>query len=518
MKTRRPGSFGRLALAAVGCAACACSGSPTRYRPPPPGVPAGLTASAGSGQVTLRWEPAADAAEYRVYYSALLPGVTKTTGTKYPSSVVNTSLIVPGLANGIPHYFVITAFNSSGESAESSEVSATPVAAGSFVQAELQGTWRFTVLSAGARPGWMRGSMTVDAAGTVTYGDFLDSAGDTSAPAGLIPSLLVSEDGHVRDASDPAAATFTGAVGFTNRSILVGASSAGDTQSLAILLKHDPAVTFAPANDGSSGVACPPQCGDLQGYGGGGSSGSAGGGSKKVAYNHVTSGPAPQEWGFALGQIGRSLPPGIQFHGQNGIALPHLTASSTPALPTDKISAFALSTDGFIVEYINPGIRGPPTPVPPEVLISNGYMSDDKTVFVGVGTAIDGSNRFVLRVDQAMNTSADDLRVFTLADLAGTYGFAQLVVGASPRSASGTLSVDPAGAASFTSYLGSDGSTAAPGGLALALDASPIAGFYGVLSDAGDSTAHGKLDYYKDMFVVTRTEPSGASSLTIAVK
>jgi hypothetical protein len=68
-------------------------------------------------------------------------------------------------------------------------------------------------------------------------------------------------------------------------------------------------------------------------------------------------------------------------------------------------------------------------------------------------------------------------------------------------------------AASFTSFTGGD---SAPG-LALELDADPIAGFYGVLSDRNDPTAHGKLDDYEEL-VLIRTETSGDSSSTIALK
>ncbi len=114
-----------------------------------------------------------------------------------------------------------------------------------------------------------------------------------------------------------------------------------------------------------------------------------------------------------------------------------------------------------------------------------------------------------------------------LGDLAGTYAFRELIAGFSPISASGTLSVDGSGNVAYSSYTASSG--AAPGSFTLAmlpqdlnLNAShgvmDIDQFWGVLASNSDASLNGKLSYNKDMFIFTRTEPSGLSSFTIAVK
>lgn len=65
------------------------------------------------------------AIQYNVYW-ALAPGVTKITGAKIEN--VTSSYEHSGLTNGITYYYVITSFDTdtSLESSESAEVSATP--------------------------------------------------------------------------------------------------------------------------------------------------------------------------------------------------------------------------------------------------------------------------------------------------------------------------------------------------------------------------------------------------------
>ncbi len=87
--------------------------------------PGNVSASAGNTQVTITWEASAGAASYNLYWSTT-PGVKKETGTK--TEGVTSPYVHIGVPNGITNYNVVTAVNSAGlESAESAEVSATPV-------------------------------------------------------------------------------------------------------------------------------------------------------------------------------------------------------------------------------------------------------------------------------------------------------------------------------------------------------------------------------------------------------
>ena len=90
----------------------------------PPGVPAGLTATAAGTEVTVNWDLALDASSHNLYWSTS-PGVTTATGTKIEG--VTRPYVHTGLTSGATYYYVLTAVNAEGESAASAEVSATLV-------------------------------------------------------------------------------------------------------------------------------------------------------------------------------------------------------------------------------------------------------------------------------------------------------------------------------------------------------------------------------------------------------
>ena len=93
-----------------------------RDHPTPPSAPTGVTATAGSTQVTISWTAVSNATSYNIYWSTTT-GVTTTTGTKIPEA--NSPYIQTGLAMGTTYYYVLTALDAVGESAASPQVSAT---------------------------------------------------------------------------------------------------------------------------------------------------------------------------------------------------------------------------------------------------------------------------------------------------------------------------------------------------------------------------------------------------------
>src|SRR5260370_5839306 len=88
-----------------------------------PPVPVGLMASAGNAQVSLSWTASNAATLYYVKRST-------TSGGSYAqiSAPSATSYTDTGLTNGTKYFYVVSAYNSAGQSANSSEVSATPTA------------------------------------------------------------------------------------------------------------------------------------------------------------------------------------------------------------------------------------------------------------------------------------------------------------------------------------------------------------------------------------------------------
>lgn len=91
-----------------------------------PAAPTGLNAVGGTGQVTLSWSSVSNATSYNVYYAAT-SGVTTASGTKVSS--VSAPYIQTGLTAGTTYFYVVTAVNSTGESAASAQASATTAAA-----------------------------------------------------------------------------------------------------------------------------------------------------------------------------------------------------------------------------------------------------------------------------------------------------------------------------------------------------------------------------------------------------
>jgi fibronectin type 3 domain-containing protein len=88
-----------------------------------PAAPSGLMATAANTQVNLTWTVSATATSYNVKRAT-------TTGGPYTkiSSPTSPSFTDTGLTNGTTSFYVVSAVNSAGESANSSEVSAKPTA------------------------------------------------------------------------------------------------------------------------------------------------------------------------------------------------------------------------------------------------------------------------------------------------------------------------------------------------------------------------------------------------------
>jgi|GEM_PF-608354 len=87
-----------------------------------PGVPANLAATPGNAQVSLTWSASSGAASYNVKRS-------NTNGSGYTtitSGVGSTSYTNTGLTNGTAYFYVVSAVNSAGESANSGQASAVP--------------------------------------------------------------------------------------------------------------------------------------------------------------------------------------------------------------------------------------------------------------------------------------------------------------------------------------------------------------------------------------------------------
>ena len=86
-----------------------------------PPAPTNLVATAGNGQVGLSWSASLGATSYNVKRSTTSGGPYTTIASPTTTSYTDT-----GVTNGTTYYYVVSAVNTAGESANSSQVSATP--------------------------------------------------------------------------------------------------------------------------------------------------------------------------------------------------------------------------------------------------------------------------------------------------------------------------------------------------------------------------------------------------------
>jgi lysophospholipase L1-like esterase/fibronectin type 3 domain-containing protein len=89
----------------------------------PPSPPTGLSAVAGNTQITLSWTASSGATSYNVKRSTVSGGPYTTLAT----GITATTYTNTGLTNGTVYYYVVSAVNTAGESANSNQASATPV-------------------------------------------------------------------------------------------------------------------------------------------------------------------------------------------------------------------------------------------------------------------------------------------------------------------------------------------------------------------------------------------------------
>ncbi len=99
------------------------SGTPAAPAPGVPVVPTALAATAGNQQVSLTWTASTGASSYHVRRATASGGPYTQVGAPTTTSYTNT-----GLTNGTTYFYVVSALNATGESANSSQASATPAA------------------------------------------------------------------------------------------------------------------------------------------------------------------------------------------------------------------------------------------------------------------------------------------------------------------------------------------------------------------------------------------------------
>jgi len=419
--------------------------SATPAATPPPAAPGGVSATPGNAQATVIWSAVTGATSYNLYWGTA-SGVTKATGTKIAG--VTSPKDVTSLANGTKYYFVVTAVNANGESAESAEVFATPAApAGTFSQADITGTWDIVLFFIGSDAGWEHGIATINGSGGITFTFMLESTGTTSPPAPNSIIWTISSAGVVSEGGTSGRPAFHGQMS-SNKQLVIGTDNSATSATLTVARKRT-GTAFSSA--------------DLA--------------NKTFTFHALNSG-TDNTWEYGAGTI-------------DGSGLGTVTSDVKPSGPGSGGSTgpISLSSVGIITASLDNTIYG--------------FMTDDKKVIFFISSQ-SGSYSF--------NVLTLTGQTYTQSDYAGTWNFTSIRnTVPNPYWNYGVASVDAAGTGTYLSFTDSVGS-ATPANYSRILSAT------GVVTDPADATYHGQLSYNKDIAVRTNTSASGRYGLTIGFK
>ncbi len=171
--------------------------------PEVPATPTGLAATALNASAVVNWSPVSGATSYNVKRATVSGGPYTTLqsigGASYPDA---------GLANGVTYYYVVSAVNAAGESANSAPVAVTPSTAVNFTTTSVAGQDGYVTGVSGNATGGSSNS----ASGTLRTGDSTQNrqyktilSFDTSAiPSGaFISSAAVKMKRSTLTGTDP---------------------------------------------------------------------------------------------------------------------------------------------------------------------------------------------------------------------------------------------------------------------------------------------------------------------------
>lgn len=210
-----------------------CGGSGNGGRGTPPAAPTGLTATAGTGQVSLSWTTSSGATTYNVFRGTTSGGPYSQIGTSVTSNYIDNNV-----TGGTKYYYVVTAANSSGQSGDSNEAAATPTAAvpaaptgvtANAVSQQVNLSWN---PSAGAATFNVKRSSTHGGPYTTIFSPTTSSYSDTGLTNGTTYYYVISAVNTVGESANSAEVSATPSA--TAPSTPTGLSATAGNQQVAL--------------------------------------------------------------------------------------------------------------------------------------------------------------------------------------------------------------------------------------------------------------------------------------------
>lgn len=156
----------------------------------PPPAPTNLSATGGNAMVTLSWTAVTGTTTYRVYRGTTANGQA---AAPLATDLTAAAFVDSGVTNGIAYFYKVTAVAGSGESARSTEATATPTAPPAPVDQTTLSAFRLLRQSTwGPKPG------DVDRVKAMGAGAFIDE--QMGAPTSTYPNTLYDQSvEHVQE-------------------------------------------------------------------------------------------------------------------------------------------------------------------------------------------------------------------------------------------------------------------------------------------------------------------------------
>jgi|WetSurMetagenome_2_1015567.scaffolds.fasta_scaffold63247_2 hypothetical protein len=329
-----------------------------------------------------------------------------------------------------------------------------------FAQSDLQGTWNFMTfingpdVTAGTYPGWIRGNITINESGSITYNSSASNLGSDDPPTTSVLTLNPCT-GEITQTEYGQPVVIHGRLA-SNKNVLVGVKTAnsGKEYAMVIAVKQN-VTTFSSADVSSLGFVT----------------------------HQIYSGTS-NAWEHDVGSTNSA--------GQ--VTLSSCTMSSgscTP--PSPNFTTLSVTSTGIVSSSTDgPTFQGVMTP-------------DKKMIFVTNGDGTTGpTGLLVLQVTG---------QTFTQSDLAGTWDEYEIDSSATePAWCYGTADVDSADVMTWSFFQCRYGNTTLPSPATVSIDSG------GTITAASVPSLYGAMSYNKDMEIITLNGQQGRNSLMIYLK